>query len=122
MAQRVKCLPAMRETPGSIPGSGRSPGEGNGNPLPDESHGWRSLVAYSPSHIPKTAQGLCLVFQFQAWGSSPHMDGLIELCWARLTCSQLCWVLLRQAFDLEFHLWKLLKYNLRAIQSSSLLP
>ena len=38
--------------PGSIPGSGRSPGEGNGNPLqyswPGESHGWRSLVGYSP--------------------------------------------------------------------------
>ena len=45
--------------PGSIPGSGRSPGEGNGNPLqywqtlssiflPGKSHGQRSLVAYSP--------------------------------------------------------------------------
>ena len=37
--------------PGSIPGSGRSPGEGNGNPLqylPGEFHGWRSLVGYSP--------------------------------------------------------------------------
>ena len=37
--------------PGSIPGSGRSPGEGNGNPLqfwPGESHGQRSLVGYSP--------------------------------------------------------------------------
>ena len=37
---------------GSIPGSGRSPGEGNGNPfpvfLPGESHGQRSLVGYSP--------------------------------------------------------------------------
>ena len=36
----------------SIPGSGRSPGEGNGNPfqlfLPGESHGQRSLVGYSP--------------------------------------------------------------------------
>ena len=32
-----------------IPGSGRSPGEGNGNPLlPGKSHGWRSLVGYSP--------------------------------------------------------------------------
>ena len=33
--------------PGSIPGSGRSPGEENGNPsilLPGKSHGWRSLV------------------------------------------------------------------------------
>ena len=36
--------------PGSIPGSGRSPGEGNGNPLqylPGKSHGQRSLVGYS---------------------------------------------------------------------------
>ena len=37
---------------GSIPGSGRSPGEGNGNPLQDscleKSHGWRSLVGYTP--------------------------------------------------------------------------
>ena len=38
--------------PGSIPESGRSPGEGNGKPtpvlLPGESHGGRSLVGYSP--------------------------------------------------------------------------
>ena len=37
---------------GLIPGSGRSPGEGNGTLapvfLPGESHGWRSLVGYSP--------------------------------------------------------------------------
>ena len=37
---------------GSIPGSGRSPGRGNGNPtpvfLPGESHGQRSLAGYSP--------------------------------------------------------------------------
>ena len=36
---------------GSIPGLGRSPGEGNGNPpvlLPGKFHGWRSLVGYSP--------------------------------------------------------------------------
>ena len=37
MAQQVKNLPAMQETQetdtGSIPGSGRSPGEGNDNPL-----------------------------------------------------------------------------------------
>ena len=38
--------------PGSIPESGRSPGEGNGNPLPvllpGEFHGGRSPVGYSP--------------------------------------------------------------------------
>ena len=37
---------------GSIPESGRSPGEGNGKPtpvlLPGESHGGKSLVGYSP--------------------------------------------------------------------------
>ena len=37
--------------PGSVPGSGRSPGKDNGNTpvfLPGEFHGPRSLVAYSP--------------------------------------------------------------------------
>ena len=38
--------------PGLIPGSERSPGEGNGNPLqyllPEKFHGQRSLVGYSP--------------------------------------------------------------------------
>ena len=38
--------------PGSVPGSGRSPGEGNGQStpvlLPGKSHGQRSLVGYSP--------------------------------------------------------------------------
>ena len=37
---------------GSIPGSGRSPGKGSGQPtpafLPGKSHGQRSLVGYSP--------------------------------------------------------------------------
>ena len=36
---------------GSIPGLGRSPGEGNGNPLlllPGDSHGQRSLAGYGP--------------------------------------------------------------------------
>ena len=34
---------------GLIPGLGRSPGEGNGNPLlPGKSHGQRSLVGCSP--------------------------------------------------------------------------
>ena len=33
VAQMVKNLPANTGDPGSIPGLGRSPGEGNGNPL-----------------------------------------------------------------------------------------
>ena len=50
LAQGVNGL--QRGKPGSTPGSGRSPGEGNGYPLQDsgleESHGQRSLVGYSP--------------------------------------------------------------------------
>ena len=38
--------------PGSVPGLGRSPGERKWQPtpvfLPGKSHGWRSLVGYSP--------------------------------------------------------------------------
>ena len=33
LAQLIKTLPAKQETPSSIPGSGRSSGEGHGNPL-----------------------------------------------------------------------------------------
>ena len=52
----VKNLPANVEDPGSIPGSRRSPGEGNGNLLqdflPEKSHGQGSLSGYSPwGHI-----------------------------------------------------------------------
>ena len=48
----VKNPPANAGDVGSIPGSGRSPGEGNGNPLQysclENPHGERSLVGYSP--------------------------------------------------------------------------
>ena len=47
----VKDPPANAGDLGSIPGSGRSPGGGNGNPLvflPGESHGQRSLAGSSP--------------------------------------------------------------------------
>ena len=33
VAQMVQNQPAMQEDPGSIPGLGRFPGEGNGNPF-----------------------------------------------------------------------------------------
>ena len=52
VAQMVKDLPAMWETWSSIPGLGRYPGEGNGNPLQysclENPHGQRSLAGYSP--------------------------------------------------------------------------
>ena len=48
----VEKLPAMQETIGLIPGLGRSPGGGHGNPLKysclGNPHGQRSLVRYSP--------------------------------------------------------------------------
>ena len=48
----VKNLPANAGDTGSIPGSGRSPGGGNGDPLQysclDNAHGQRSLLGYSP--------------------------------------------------------------------------
>ena len=47
----TKNLPANAGDVGSIPGSGRSLGEGNGNPLQyaclEESHGQRNMVGYS---------------------------------------------------------------------------
>ena len=68
----VKTLPDntgdVRVT-GSITGWGRSPGEGNGNPLqlflPGKSHGQRRLVGYSPwvckdsDKTEATTQSLC---------------------------------------------------------------
>ena len=48
----VKNIPANARNTGLIPGSGRSPGERNGNPppvfLPRKSHGQSSLAGYSP--------------------------------------------------------------------------
>ena len=50
--KRKKNLPTNAGDVGSIPGSGRSPGGGNGNPLQycclEKSCGQRSLTGYSP--------------------------------------------------------------------------
>ena len=52
VAQTVKNLPANAGDTGLIPGSGRSPGEGNGNPVQSsslrKSYGQSGLVGYSP--------------------------------------------------------------------------
>ena len=53
----VKSRPANAGDTGSIPGSGRSPGEGQPTPafLPGKSHGLMTLVDYNPgvknSHV-----------------------------------------------------------------------
>ena len=56
----VKNSPA--NSGGSIPGLGRSSGEGNGNPLPysclENSHGQRSLVGYSPWGLKRVGHDL----------------------------------------------------------------
>ena len=49
VAQLVKNLPAMRETPGSISRSGRTPGEGIGYPL---QYCWASLVVQMVKNLP----------------------------------------------------------------------
>ena len=63
--------------PGLIPGSGRSPGEGNGNPLQyyclEKSHGQRSLVGYSP------------------WGRKE--SDTTEQLHFNFTCSILAWII-----------------------------
>ena len=51
VAQLVKNLPVMRETPALLPGSGRSPGEGIGYPL---QYSWASLVAELVMNLPAT--------------------------------------------------------------------
>ena len=48
-AQLVKNLAAMQETPGLIPGLGRSPGEGIGYPL---QYSWASLVTQLAKNPP----------------------------------------------------------------------
>ena len=50
MAQTVKASAYNAGYLGSVPGLGRSPGEGNGIPvfLPGKFHGRRSLAGYSP--------------------------------------------------------------------------
>ena len=53
---------------GSIPGLGRSPGEGNGNPLillPGKLHGLRSLVGYNPWGCKESDMTEQLHFYFQ---------------------------------------------------------
>ena len=57
--------------PGSIPGSGRSPGEGNGNPvfLPGEFQGQKSLKDYSPWGHRATN-----TFTFNMVDAFPHID------------------------------------------------
>ena len=86
---------------GSMPGSGRSPGEGNGNPLQyyclENPHGQRSLVGYNPWSLKEldTTQSTCThcrtelkrfkamnnVYLSHFMGIFTHLAKEILLCW-----------------------------------------
>ena len=73
MAQTVKNLPAMQETQGSIPGSGRCPGEGNGYPLqysclenPLDRGAWRAAV-YGGHKEPNATERLTVFSKEATW-------------------------------------------------------
>ena len=95
MATAVKNPPVnagdLRDA-GSIPGSRRSPGEGNGNPLqlilPGKFHGQRSLVGCIVHAFTKSQTRLRL--DFTVWMNIPPiLSGLKE---QRLIMSTACWL------------------------------
>ena len=69
---------------GSIPGSGRSPGEGNGNPLQysclEKSHGQKRLVGYSPWGCKgsDTTEQLSFTFFLSLSGCNRELYGIIK--------------------------------------------
>ena len=69
----VKEFACKAGDPGLIPGLGRSPGEGNGNPLQysclGKSHGQRSLTGYSPRSYKELDMTERLTLHFWMWGS-----------------------------------------------------
>ena len=89
----VKNLPATAgdaTDAGSICGSGRAPGEGNGNPLQDscleKSHGQRSLVGYSP-------------WGCRSWTQlSDYTTAIIEI-----SCAYICMCTQKHAYTLHTH-------------------
>ena len=91
----VKNLLANTEDMGLIPGLGRSPGEGNGQPvLPGKSHGHRSLAGCSLPEFSSSSQG----FTLKGWAVS-----------ARETeaASQFSWIAcLFQAYDSLLYFYK----------------
>ena len=79
---------------GSIPGSGRSPGEGKWQPipvlLPGESHGGRSLVGYSPWGSKESDRTERLHFHFQSHSSGFRLCELIASQGLQLQRSSQC--------------------------------
>ena len=79
--------------PGSIPGSGRSPGEGNGNPTPifspGTSRGQRSLVDYSPWGHDWATNALTslILYTEKKLGYRPAWGTSLAVQWLRLWAS-----------------------------------
>ena len=71
IAQLVKNLPAMQKIPGSIPGSGRSAGEGIGYPL---QYSWASLVAQLVKNLPAMWE-TCV--RSLSWEDSPEWESSV---------------------------------------------
>ena len=80
IAQLVKNLPAMQETPIWIPGSGRSAGEGIGYPL---QYSWASFMAYLVKNLPAMKDDPGLI---PGLGRSPGegIDYPLQFSWASL--------------------------------------
>ena len=77
----VKNPPASAGDMGLIPGLGRSPGEGNGNPLqsfPGKSRGQKSLVGYSPWGLKRVRHDLATKRQQQPSTSQEFLKDLTE--------------------------------------------
>ena len=98
VAQMVKCLSASNAGDlGPIPGLGRSPGEGNGNPLhrlPGKFHGWRNLVGYNPwarKEADTTERLHFLSFIPTCWLG--QVEGGEHKWWEILTSPLGCWLL-----------------------------
>ena len=71
--------------PGSIPGLGRSPGEGNGNALlPGEPHGQRSMAGYSPWGLEESDMAKRLIVKIKGekapQGLNPETGPCVRAC------------------------------------------
>ena len=86
----VKNLPAMQETPGSIPGSGRSPGEENGSPL--QIPAWRIPWTEEPGRL----HGIHGVAVSGMTEHTQSGDCVAYSCFRRALCSH-TWSLLSAA-------------------------
>ena len=123
VAQRVKHLPALRGILGSIPGSGRSPGEGKGNPLwyscldPMEEEAWQATV----HGVAKSWTGLSdftfTFFFFHHFIFNFNFFPFIFISWRLITlqyCSGFCHTLTDKGLISKIHK-QLLKLNSRKI-------